>query len=289
MTKYATAEALRAAIESRLLARSRDEGLDLDRLRRGVVFERVLTRLDANDPGGWVLKGGAGMELRFRDRARTTKDLDLVLRAIRPSGDEARDRLIEALDQDLDGDRFRFAVGPAQALAEEPGRARAYRFHLDGLLAGRTFAALRIDVVPRAEELQQTERMDLPGALAFAAVPTRSIEIVTSNQQFAEKLHALTRDYGGEQSSRLRDLLDIVLLLENSALDEPTLREVVDAVFAARGSHPVPQRPPDVPESWRSAYPTQAGTLRLNATSLDAAVAVLHACFIRLVRPPGMD
>jgi type I restriction enzyme S subunit len=31
-------------------------------------------------PGIWVLKGGTALEVRWRERARTTKDLDLALR-----------------------------------------------------------------------------------------------------------------------------------------------------------------------------------------------------------------
>jgi hypothetical protein len=46
------------ALEDRLLARSNETGVSLDRLRRRVVFERVVARLHAAEPGRWVLKGG---------------------------------------------------------------------------------------------------------------------------------------------------------------------------------------------------------------------------------------
>jgi hypothetical protein len=39
------------ALEQRLLTRSGETGVSLDRLRRRVVFERILARLQAAEPG----------------------------------------------------------------------------------------------------------------------------------------------------------------------------------------------------------------------------------------------
>ena len=83
----ATAGALRSALETRLLERSRRDAVDLHRLRRQVAFDRLLARLfDASQPArdGWVLKGGYALEMRFHQALATTnsrvKDLvDLVL------------------------------------------------------------------------------------------------------------------------------------------------------------------------------------------------------------------
>ena len=82
--QYATAGALRAALETRLLERSRRDDVDLQRLRRQVAFDRLLARMfDPADAArhGWVLKGGYALELRFQ-QARTTKDLDLTVRVV---------------------------------------------------------------------------------------------------------------------------------------------------------------------------------------------------------------
>jgi hypothetical protein len=43
--QYATAGALRSALEARLNERSRREGVDLHRLRRKVAFDRLLARM----------------------------------------------------------------------------------------------------------------------------------------------------------------------------------------------------------------------------------------------------
>ena len=49
----------------------------MSRLRKRVVFERLLARLQAVAPDAWVLKGGFALELRLGAQARTTKDIDI--------------------------------------------------------------------------------------------------------------------------------------------------------------------------------------------------------------------
>lgn len=51
---YETPAALRAALEDRLKNQARASGVDLERLRRRTVFERLLVRLDAASPGRWI-------------------------------------------------------------------------------------------------------------------------------------------------------------------------------------------------------------------------------------------
>jgi hypothetical protein len=77
---YETAASLRQAIDARLSARAREERVEVNRLRRGLVFERAMARLEAGHSGEWVVKGGMVLEWRLGGRARATRDLDLVRR-----------------------------------------------------------------------------------------------------------------------------------------------------------------------------------------------------------------
>jgi hypothetical protein len=72
----APACACRSAGEGRLSATAKEQGLDLQRLRRQVAFDRLLCRLFRQADSPWLLKGGYAMELRIRS-ARTTRDIDL--------------------------------------------------------------------------------------------------------------------------------------------------------------------------------------------------------------------
>jgi hypothetical protein len=129
---YETPHALRAALEQRLLNQSRDSGVSLDRLRRRVIFERVLSRLQVAEPGKWVLKGGMALEVRLKDSARLTKDMDLGLRAADVDAEQLRDRIIEALVADPYGDRFELEVGTASRLIEDGAGYCARGSHSSG-------------------------------------------------------------------------------------------------------------------------------------------------------------
>jgi Nucleotidyl transferase AbiEii toxin, Type IV TA system len=113
------------------------DGVNLDRLRRCAVFERLLVRLEVTGPGIWVLKGGTALEVRWRERARTTKDLDLALRERPVDGAALHELLFEHLSVDPDGDGFRFDIGLPNALPEDTAGRPAWRFAARALLAGR--------------------------------------------------------------------------------------------------------------------------------------------------------
>jgi hypothetical protein len=122
-----------------------------------------------------------------------------------------------------------------------------------------------------------TQLVELPGALAFAGIPARSIETVSSEQHFAEKLHALTRDYGERPNTRIKDLVDLVLLIDAGLHPDQTLLAVVRHVFAIRATHPLPATLPDPPPNWSLGYPTLAAGLTVSAAELPDAMNLLRA------------
>ena len=72
---YRTASGLRVALEERLNRLSKENGVDIMRLRRCVAFDRLLARFFAAQPSALLVKGGYALELLF-DNARSTKDMD---------------------------------------------------------------------------------------------------------------------------------------------------------------------------------------------------------------------
>ncbi|MFZ1402146.1 MAG: nucleotidyl transferase AbiEii/AbiGii toxin family protein [Anaerolineae bacterium] len=103
---YQTGYAFRRALEARLLKQSTEGSLSLVRLRKLIAFDRFLARLLAVQPDGWLLMGGLALQLRLGQRARTTKDVDVLLRLPRP---EIGPTLLRAANLDL-GDWFSFMV-----------------------------------------------------------------------------------------------------------------------------------------------------------------------------------
>ncbi|RSM62366.1 hypothetical protein DMH03_09630 [Amycolatopsis sp. WAC 01376] len=251
--------------------------MELGRLRRRVIFDRLAVRLSADPEGEWILKGGAALEFRLRNRARATKDLDLAVRAADMDGNAMRDALLDALTADPDGDWFTFRVGPPAELAADSAGRPAWRFSVEAGLAGKPFAGVRLDVAARSEELAATESLTLLGVLDFAGIPPRRIEAVDRRQHFAEKLHAFTRDYGDRPNTRVKDLADLVLLIESGLAPDRGLWGVVQHVFAVRATHPLPDVLPDPPPLWREAYPSLAADLTDTAADLDIALGLLRA------------
>jgi hypothetical protein len=130
--------------------------------------------------------------------------------------------------------------------------------------------------VARAEELYATERLMLPGALAFAGFPQRDVEVVAPAQHFAEKLHALTRRYPGRENTRVRDLVDLLMLIENGLPDPAEALEVARRVFASRATHELPEHIPDPPAVWSDTYAMLAADLEVEAATIADAMARLN-------------
>jgi predicted nucleotidyltransferase component of viral defense system len=275
--RYKTPNAFRTALEDRLGTRANETGVNIGRLRRRAVLERLLVRLDVSSPGRWVLKGGMALELRLQDRARASKDIDLVLREAEHDGAAVHELLTRCLGVDPEGDAFEFTVGAPTQLEDDDAGRPGWRFAVTASLAGRVFDALRLDVVARENEINGTERLPLPGLFAFAELPAHEVEVVDREQHFAEKLHAFTRDYGNRPSTRSKDLVDLVILMDDGLTPTRSLRETVEHVFRERSTHSVPDELPDPPAAWDAPYAAAAAELDISAPDLDTATAMLRA------------
>lgn len=272
---YQSVGALRQALEQRLLNQSLQSGTDLNRLRRRVVFERILVRLVTAQPGMWVVKGGMAVELRIGDSARMTKDLDLSLREAVQEGNTARDQLLAAVAEDPTGDGFLFEVPPPTDLEPDEAGRPGWRFSVTANLAGRNFATVRIDIVARTDELSATERLPMASMLSFAGFEDFEIETADVPQQFAEKIHAFTRPWEDRENTRVKDLADVVLFI-SEGLDPKATHEATRHVFSVRDTHPIPNELPDPPEFWNEDYAAYSEELDLPEATLDRAMATLR-------------
>lgn len=235
--KYVTATAFRRALEDRLLVRSNETRLSLSRLRKEVAFDRLLARLLDVAPGRWVLKGGLALDYRFGDRARTTRDIDLAM----AGGEEgATAALLDAQAADL-GDFFVFTIERTAKL-DELQEGAAVRYRVRSEVAGRLFEEFVLDVGFDIPPDASVEVLRGPDLLAFAGIPPVKAPALALELQIAEKLHAYTRGYGqaGVQSTRVKDLIDLILIATSRSLDAAELRSAIDPHI--RGPRP-PRRP----------------------------------------------
>lgn len=283
---YASAESLRQALEHRLLERFHATGLSIDRLRRRVLMERIVARLEQAEPGRWVLKGGMALEVRLAERARLTKDIDLALREDAADGDVVSDRLASALTNDPHGDRFVFVSTEPEVLQADAGGHVTWRVRVEGSLAGRPFGSVKLDISPRAHELTETDHLPMPNSLAFAEVPTTIVELVGLNRHAAEKFHGMTRDFGSRENSRVRDLVDLVILIENNLLDVAKLRACVADVWHERNRSTPPAELGSLPEAWPVRYEHMAAEHALDNADFAVAETKVRLLWRLLVSPP---
>jgi len=286
---YESPAALRQALETRLGNRSRESGIDLERLRRRAAFERLLVRLELGAPHRWVVKGGMALEIRLGDRARSTRDLDLALRDAQGDGSSVRELLIDCLAVAREGDGFEFLVGePTTITLDEAGRP-GWRFPVESRMAGRKFANVRLDVVARDDEISKTQRVELPGVLDFAGLARHDVEAVDPAQHFAEKVHAFTRTYGERPNTRVRDLPDMVLLIDDGLEPTPELFSIISRVFEARANAAMPVELPDPPSFWHENYPALAADVDVSAKTVDEAMTLIRAFWAALLRNTEED
>ncbi len=280
---YETAVAFRMALETRLSATAEDSGLPLDRLRRRVLLERIVARLQHGMPGRWVVKGGMALEVRLGSSARLTKDLDLGARIDDSDELGIRDLLVETFALDPFEDRFVLRVGRVQRLTAT-GHPGILRTAVDAHLAGKPFGRIKLDISLRVDELLRTEHLTMPNTLAFADIPDVTAEVVDLHRHAAEKLHALTRRFKDRENTRVRDLVDLTILMEQHALDPQTLGESVREVWAQRDGT-APPGVIEVPQSWHDRFEKMAHENDLMTTGFGDAVTAVMALWDRLDPP----
>ena len=282
MTKqFKDAAAFRASLEQRLKTTAETRGVNLNYLRLKLVIERLLARLFSSPTAPWLLKGGYAMELRYRPRARTTRDIDLSVPAPATASSIAarliatQDELQEAAELDL-GDFLQFRIGAPQTELQGAPLGGG-RFPCEALLAGRTYTRFHIDLGFGDPALGTPEALIGEDFLDFAGITPPSILAIPRVQQFAEKVHAYTFRWADRENTRTRDLVDLLLLIDGGLTATAELGEALRATFDARKTHPVPSTLPEPPESWREEFAATAGEIALSTADLGEAFTRLAA------------
>lgn len=280
---YDTPQAFRAALQARLRNVAHQRGTDLQRLQRRVAFERLLARLFAGQDPPWLLKGGYALELRLPDRARSTLDLDLSVpepeRLLSPPASdvaarrdaEIHEQLQIAAERDLD-DGFQFLIRLPKRAALPGGGIRC---SVEARLAGRVFARFHLDVGLGDVVLDPPEWVVGNSLLDFAGIPAAQVALYPVAQQFAEKIHAYTFPWQDRDNTRVKDLVDLVLLIHTGQVDPERARYALRATFETRASHPLPFQLPEPPQDWAEPYAALAQDLDLPAETLSQAYAYL--------------
>lgn len=80
--------------------------------------------------------------------------------------------------------------------------------------------------------------------------------------------HAYTRRYHGE-STRVRDLVDLILICLFETVNAKSLRLDIESTFAHRDTHSVPDKLPAPPADWARSYAQEARAVAIPAGLMD--------------------
>jgi hypothetical protein len=253
--KYSTASALRMALEQRLSNIVKKTGMDIMRLRRQVAFDRFLARIFHTPVLGLITKGGYTLDLRLQ-RARTTKDIDFSFNGNLEGAWNGKPEGLKQFFQDkVDAglnDFFTFLIGDS-TLDLENAPYGGHRFPIEARMGARRFVSFSIDIAAGDGWFEPHEKIDVHDWLGFAGIPAVSIPVISVEQQFAEKLHAYTQ-LRERENSRVKDLIDMVLLVKEGQLSKDRLMEVSMATFKKRDDSLFPPMFNVPPENWRKKY-----------------------------------
>lgn len=226
-----------------------------------------------DDRSAFAIKGGIAMEVRLGDRARATRDIDLVLRGD-PGG--LADLLDAGLGEPYNGFAFR-----RREIGDHPVRPDVKQVDVQVVFARKVLCTPRLEIAPA--ETGREEFTALPGARLdeVGLDGPEIVQVLAATWQIAQKLHAVTERYpAGRENPRVRDLVDIQLL-ESTELDTRKVRDACEHVFASRGQH---SWPPDleVPPGWTAGYEAIATTLGFPVTDVNEAADAVRRYIERI-------
>lgn len=283
--KYEDANAFRKALEDRLKNIAREQAIPLDRLRRRITFDRFLARLfDRRNPKPqWVLKGGYALEFRFHNIARTTKDVDFSIPHINNADENViRSLLQDEVKKDL-SDWFVFYIGVPMREFDQAVYG-GWRYPVEARVANRVFTKFHIDVGIGDAVISDGEWKKGEDILQFAGIKPAYAAMLPVEQHFAEKIHAYSYPRDKRPFSRMRDLVDLILLIEQGVPENKLVLSAIKATFKRRGTHDIPQTLEAPPVALGGSYKQLAEDCGVTKKTMADAFSFLQEYWTGIIK-----
>jgi hypothetical protein len=213
------------ALGKAIAARAEQDAVSIRRMRRwvaAIALAQVL--LAARDRGiiaGFAIKGGHAIELRIRSKARSSRDVDVILNV---PDTRIVDTLRAALADGWSG--FTFAFGDVIRELEH-----ALRVQMAAHYQNADWATFDVEIT--AGVTTEEDLVDALDLSEFGLDPIAPIPCLNVAEQLAQKFHAAT----DPNENRPRDFLDIYILAETQKIDDGRLRAAIESTFATRQTH----------------------------------------------------
>ena len=150
------------------------------------------------------------------------------------------------------GDWFELRIGPpVMDLTAAPyGGAR---YPVEARMDERIFARFHLDAGVGDVVMQPLETIVCRDWLGFAGIESSRVLMIAREQQFAEKIHAYTLPRNAA-NSRVKDLVDLALLIGSGGLDKQRILEALRLTFERRGTHDLPASLVPPPADWQIPF-----------------------------------
>lgn len=219
-----------ASVRARLLNVAKAQGVDFNQVLVRFALERILYRLSQSEHADhFLLKGALLFTLWYDMPHRTTRDADLLgfgASDLESVAQTFRDIASVAVD---DGIVFDPDSVAAEEIRKDAGYAGA-RIFISGELA-RARCKTQIDI--GFGDAVTPGPVDATYPVLLADLPAPRLRAYPVYTVVAEKLHAIA--LLGMTNSRLKDYLDLSVLLDREALDTDLLAQAIKATFERRG------------------------------------------------------
>ncbi len=246
---YKDSRSLEMAIKAAAKKSDQDTGKAIEAYYPGRLLERIFSEPEPS----FVLKGGRSILARIVD-ARYTRDTDLLYKGA--NIEEAINELKRLATIDL-GDFLEFRFVSAQPITVTQQNRNGYRVVFTPVLGGtKSMSDVFIDLVVdqiasgTAERVQPANRLNIEGLTVF------DYFVYPVASSVSDKVCAILQTHSNVRaSSRIRDLVDLVVYLTTMTFDGRDSREQLVAEFSLRGISNVADF--NVPASWYENHESQ--------------------------------
>ncbi len=249
------------ALEMAVKEAARKSGQDIGQALQNYYHDRFLERIFSEPNPSFVLKGGRGMLARTVN-ARHTRDTDFLFRGV--DLEEAVSELKRLASVDL-GDFLEFRFVSAEKIAKDREYRDGYRVVFTPVLGGtKRMNDISVDLVVSQVISDDADIITPASRLKVKGLPIFDYLVYPVTSAIADKVCATMQIYPeGRTSSRVRDLVDLIVYLTTESFSGRELSQKIDLERRLRKMESIDAF--RIPDTWASNYMRTYERLALEA------------------------
>lgn len=269
----------RAKINALLRNEAKSQRASVNDLRKQYIFSVFLRRIFSPPDGQWLLLGGNALILRTGG-GRYTQDIDLARAEPFYNEETVQQELQLLVDRDSFEDPFRFEIDRIEMRShrvEDYGYGTpAARATVVAYLGVQVFESFNLDIVQQRHLQTPAEWLPLRQVVQHDTLENLPhVPVAPLESHLADKICAMYERYRGGASTRMRDLADIVRIIQQLSFDAAILQEKLNHEQQRRQmTLPLTLQSPG--PNWQTTFPKAARTFNGYPEALHSLEASLE-------------